>query len=227
MMWSKLKSWLASFTTAKPVAEETPESSDDFDFTPTPNTTLRVSNLHLTEDKVQRIFLDHAFKFKLGDVYDIRDARQAEIKNKGEFLPEELEQYKDELEIINLIINYERKDFMSRCYMNHLELLRKIAKELIRLNLPITAGINPELEVYWNDNGHKLLEPIGLRLANIKKKIFQDLVDAGILTDDSQQDTTTTTSNETPPALTKDESDIVMDSSSETTGEKKSTLNFN
>ncbi|MFV3378642.1 hypothetical protein ACNE9Y_31510 [Pseudomonas sp. NY11226] len=209
------------------MAEETPESSDDFDFTPTPNTTLRVSNLHLTEDKVQRIFLDHAFKFKLGDVYDIRDARQAEIKNKGEILPEELEQYKDELEIINLIINYERKDFMSRCYMNHLELLRKIAKELIRLNLPITAGINPELEVYWNDNGHKLLEPIGLRLAKIKKKIFQDLVDAGILTDDSQQDTTTTTSNETPPALTKDESDIVMDGSSETTGEKKSTLNFN
>lgn len=227
MMWSKLKSWLASFTTAKPVAEESPESSDDFDFTPTPNTTLRVSNLHLTEDNVQRIFLDHAFKFKLGDVYDIRDARQAEIKNKGEFLPEELEQYKDELEIINLIINYERKDFMSCCYMNHLELLRKIAKELIRLNLPITAGLNPELNLYWNENGQKLLKPIGLRLEKIQRKIVQDLVDAGILTDDSQQDTTTTTSNETPPALTKVESDIVMDGSSETTGEKKSTLNFN
>lgn len=227
MMWSKLKSWLASFTTAKPVAEETPESSDDFDFTPTPNTTLRVSNLHLTEDKVQRIFLDHAFKFKLGDVYDIRDARQAEIKNKGEFPPEELEQYKDELEIINLIINYERKDFMSRCYMNHLDLLRKIAKELIRLNLPITAGLNPELNLYWNENGQKLLKPIGLRLEKIQRKIVQDLVDAGILTDDYQSSTTTTTSNETPPALTKDESDIVMDGSSENTGEKKSTLNFN
>lgn len=222
-MWSK---FLSLFKTANPVAVEATESPDDFDFTPTPNTQLKLKSLNLSHDKVERIFLDHAFKHVLRDAYQILKIREQEMKNRNEFHPEELEQLKDEFQIIQLIIEHERKDFLYKCNVNHLELIRKVAKKIIDANPSIDNSSNLDLVVFWNDNCSKLLQPIEVRLSAIKTKVFKELHAAGILLEEEPVKATDNgTSTEPPPVLSK-EDDIVMDGSDKTE-EKKSSLNFN
>lgn len=228
MMWSKLKALLSPYETKKVEKAPEPESSDIDEFIPTPNTQLKLSSLNLAEDKVQRIFLDHAFRYVIRDYYDIRDIREKEMRNKEDFFPEELEQLKGEHEIISLILEFERKDFISRCTMNHLDLLRKHAKSIIKLNPVIDKNKNPDLEVYWLDNKDKLLEPFDTRLKTIKLKILYELIEANILKEEEPKPVTTGTTDTTPPVIAgPDSEDIVMDGGTGKTDEKKSTLNFN
>ena len=228
IMWNKLKAILSPFETDKVEKAPEPESPDEDEFTPTPNTELRLKGLKLSEDKVQRIFMDFAFRLVIRDYYSIMNIRAKEMKDKEEFLPEELEHLKDEYQIISLILEFERKDFISRCTMNHLDLLRKIAKEIIKLNPMIDKNKNPDLEVYWLDNKAKLLEPFDLRLNLIKTKVFNQLKDAGILTEEEPKTVTTGTTDTTPPGIAgPDSDDIVMDGGTGKTEEKKSTMNFN
>ncbi len=227
-MWNKLKAILSPFKTEKVEKAPELESPDEDEFTPTPNTELRLKDLKLSEDKVQRIFLDHAFRYVVRDYYDIKYIREKEMRDKEEFFPEELEHLKDEYQIISLILDFERKDFMSRCTMNHLDLLRKIAKAIIKLNPVIDKNKNPDLEVYWLDNKAKLLEPFDERLQTIKLKILYELIAANILKEEEPKPITTGTTDTTPPVIAgPDSDDIVMDSGTGKTEEKKSTMNFN
>ena len=222
-MWNK---FLSLFKTANAITAIEPESPDDFDFIPTPNTELKLKSLNLSYDKVEHIFLDHAFKHGLRDAYQIMKIREQEMKDRNEFFPEELEQLKDEYQIIQLIIEHERKDFLYRCNLNHLELIRKIAKKIIEANPSIDKSSNLDLVVFWNDNCSKLLQPIEIRLSEIKTRVFKELHAAGILSEEEPvKSTGTATSTEPPPVLSK-EDDIVMDGSDKTEA-KKSTLNFN
>lgn len=228
MMWNKLKAILSTFETEKVEKAYEPESPDDDEFTPTPNTELRLKNLKLSEDKVQRIFMDFAFRFVIRDYYAIMNIRAKEMKDKEEFYPEELEHLKDEYQIISLILEFERKDFISSCTMNHLDLLRKIAKKIIKLNPVIDKNKNPDLEIFWLENNLKLLEPFKLRLNLIKTKVFNQLKDAGILSEEEPKPVTTGTTDTTPPVIAgPDSDDIVMDGGTGKTEEKKSTMNFN
>lgn len=223
MMWSK---FLSLFKSANAIAVEPPDSPDDSDFIATPNNQLKLKSLNLSHDKVERIFLDHAFKHGLRDAYQIMRIREQEMKNRNEFHPEELEQLKDEYQIIQLIIEYERKDFLYKCNANHMELIRKIAKKIIEANPSIDNNSNLDLVVFWNDNCSKLLLPIDTRLSAIKTKVFMELHAAGILSEEEPTKSTDSgTATEPPPVLSK-EDDIVMDGSDKTE-EKKSTLNFN
>lgn len=232
MMWNKLKSILSPYQTGKVEKAAETSGDDEEEFIPTFNTVLRLSSLNLTEDKVQRIFLDHAFKYVVRDYYDIKDIREKEMKDKDEFLPEELDHLKDEYQIITLILEFERKDFFSRCTMNHLDLLRKIAKAIIKLNPVIDKNKNPDLEVYWLDNKAKILTPFDERLKTIKLKILYELIEAGILSEEEPKSVTTGTTDTTPPVITgpitgPDSEDIVMDGGTGKSEDKKSTMNFN
>lgn len=228
MMWSKLKALLSPYETKKVEKAPEPESSDIDEFVPTPNNELILRRLKLTEDKVQRIFTDFAFKFVLRDYYAIMNIRAKEMKDKEEFLPEEREEFKTEFLIIELILEYERKDFIYKCSVNHLDLMRKIAKKLINENPTIVKDNNPELIVFWNDNCAKLLQPIEIRLNLIKSKVFNQLKEAGILSEEEPKPVTTGTTETTPPVIAgPDSEDIVMDGGTGKTDEKKSTLNFN
>ena len=223
MMWSK---FLSLFKSANAIAVEPPDSPDEFDFIATPNTELKLKTLNLSYDKVEHIFLDHAYKHGLSDAYQIMKIREQEMKNRSEFYPEELEQLKDEYQIIQLIIEYERKEFLYKCKANHRELLRKIAKKIIEANPSIDNTSNLDLVVFWNDNCSKLLQPIEVRLSAIKTKVFKELHATGILSEEEPSKSTDSgTATEPPPVLSK-EDDIVMDGSDKTE-EKKSTLNFN
>lgn len=222
-MLSKL---LSFFKTANAIAVEPPDSPDDSDFIATPNTELRLSSLNLTEDKVQRIFLDHAFRYVIHDYYLIMQIREKEMRDRNECMPEEMEQLKIEYQIIALILEHERKDFIYKCTTNHLELLRKLAKRIIKLNPVIDNHKNPDLDVFWLENCSNLLKPFDDRLRTIKLKILYELIEAQILKEEeSPKSSETGKSTEPPPVLSK-EDDIVM-GGSDKTEEKKSTLNFN
>lgn len=229
MMWNKLKSILSPYQTGK--VEKASESSDVDEFTPTPNNQLSLKGLKLSEDKVQRIFLDFAFRHVIRDYYAIKNIRAKEMKDKDEFFPEELEELKTEFQIIELILEFERKDFIYKCSVNHLELMREVAKKLIKENPTINKNTNPELAVFWNDNRAKLLLPIELRLDLIKTKVFNQFEDAGILTEEEPKSVTTGTTDTTPPVITgptgPDSEDIVMDGGTGKSDDKKSTMNFN
>ncbi|WP_042560842.1 hypothetical protein [Pseudomonas fluorescens] len=223
MMWSK---FLSLFKSANAIAVEPPDSPDDSEFIATPNTVLRLASLNLTEDKVQRIFLDHAFRYIIHDYYLIMQIREKEMRDRNECMPEEMEQLKIEYQIIALILEHERKDFIYKCTANHLELLRKLAKRIIKLNPVIDKHKNPDLDVFWLENCSNLLKPFDDRLRTIKLKILYELIEAEILKEEEPSKSTDTgTATEPPPVLSK-EDDIVMDGSDKTE-EKKSTLNFN
>lgn len=228
-MWNKLLANLWPFKPKEP-KPTVPDSSvfEEEEFTPTPNTELRLKSLNISDDKIQRIFLDFSFRFIIGDYYKIKDIREKEMKDKNEFLPEELEQLKDEYQIIALLLEFERKEFIYKCSVNHLELLRKTVKELYKIkNLKIDNHENPELRVFWLENCSKLLLPFDTRLQLIKRKILNELKEAGILSEDEPSKTTgTVTATDPPPVLSK-EDDIVMDGESKNSDSKKSTLNFN
>lgn len=229
MMWSELRAFFY-WSKVPATPEPTDSRTDDLDFIPTPNTELRLNSLNLSADKVQRIFLDHAYRHNVRDYYEIMKIRGREIKNKEEFLPEELEQLRIEHEIIGLLLESERRDFIARCGQHHIELLRKVAKTIISLNPLVDKNKNPDLEIYWNENKHKLLKPLEIRLNLIKEKILKELQAAGILPEEVPQSVTTGTTETIPPKLDADSDDIVMDSEQSETGKtegKKSSLNFN
>lgn len=230
MMWSELRAFFY-WSKVPATPEPTDSGTDDLDFIPTPNTELRLNSLNLSADKVQRIFLDHAYRHNVRDYYEIMQIRGREMKNKEEFLSEELEQLRIEHEIIGLLLESERRDFIARCGQHHIELLRKVAKTIISLNPLVDKCKNPELEIYWLENKVKLLKPIDERLQAVKLKILQELIAAEILKEEIPKTVSTGTTETTPPKLdATDSEDIVMDSEQSETGKtegKKSSLNFN
>jgi hypothetical protein len=231
-MWNKLLANLWPFKGKEPESS-VPESTlfEEDEFTPTLNTELRLKSLNLSDDKVQRIFSDFAFRFVIGDIYKIKDIREKEMRDKNEFLPEELEQLKDEYQIIALLLEFERKDFIYKCSINHLELLRKTVRELHKnKNLTIDNSANPELRVFWLENCSKLLLPFDTRLMVIKKKIYNELKEAGILKEDDSN-TAPPTDEKLPPVGTGEHSDVedlVLDDADKKgkADSKKSSLNF-
>ncbi|WP_147461902.1 hypothetical protein [Pseudomonas syringae group genomosp. 3] len=219
--------WPSKQKKPEPSVPDSPVFEEE-EFTPTPNTELRLKSLNLTEDKVQRIFLDHAFRYIIFDFYEIKKIREKEMRDKDEFLPEELEQLKIEYQYIDLILEKGRKGFIAGCSMNHIHLLRKLAKTIIRLNPVIDKNKNPDLEVFWMENKAKELKPIDELLSTTKLKILYELIEAGILKEEDSKPVSTGTTDTAPPKIIgPDSEDIVMDSDSDKSDSKKSTLNFN
>jgi hypothetical protein len=227
-MWNKLLAALLPSKHNKPVLPDSDSGFDEDDFTPTPNTELRLNNLNLTENKVQRIFLDHAFRYYLSDFYEIKKIRESEMRDKEEYLPEELQQLKLEYQVIDIILEMGRKDFIAKCSMNHLDLLRRLAKIIIKLNPVIDKNRNPDLEVYWLENKEKSLKPIDEMLNKSKFKILSELIEADILKEETTKTSSNGTTDTSPPKISEpDSDDIVMGGDSSSTDTKKATLNFN